>query len=881
MHKLLERQLKKARGDGDVVDSEALFVLVSKAYEEADLDRDRQGRSNRVLSDELTQMNAQIREEANMRVQSILNAVSEGIVTIRSDGTIEAINRAAEAIFELEKGAVTGKHVDLLGIESLFSAGLHAESKAKRPDGTTFPIEYSLSDTFLGEKAVRICIVRDVTERRDHERKLRDLIEKAQAASRAKSDFLATMSHEIRTPMNGVLGMTGLLNDTELDVMQRSYVDAIRDSGEALLLIINDILDFSKIEAGKVELESQEFDPHTMVEAVIEILAPRAREKGVTMGSVMTRNVPRKLIGDAGRVRQILTNLVGNAVKFTDEGGVRVQGDAERLADGRVKLKLEVIDTGVGVPEGAEEKLFQSFVQLDGSFARRHGGTGLGLAICKRLADLMGGEVNVSRNPDRGSTFSVAIPLISYEQPDSAVSQTAPQMRVLVVDDNAVNRQVIEQQLIAVGMRVAVVESGDAALAELFKAVAVGDPFRVAVLDHQMPGMGGDELAMTIKGFPALNGIELILASSAGHAELRLADNKPLFRAVLRKPVHQTSLTRVLQEIALISQESLVPPSSSKGGAGGSAPSASSSAKASPPSAAKRSTPKPSVAKVATKKLRVLVVDDNPINVRVACGFLERAGHYVESALSGAEAIEAVRSRRFDVVIMDAQMPEIDGFEATNEIRKLPGESANVPIVALTANAMKGDREKCIAVGMDDYLSKPVDRAALVEKVAHWGAVGRGRMRPVSPSEPLKRTPERPTGMIRPVATQLEDAVWEASDTELVKGRLETFADLGGAVARWYEEFCENALGYATELGSAPLRGDRVALGKKGHSIRGEASSLGLMRVARAALAVESTCRSGGDTAQPVEQLRRHLKVAVDYLKSEAFLALINRVVTR
>jgi PAS domain S-box-containing protein len=531
MHRLAERQLRKAgRADGGV-DLDGLLDLVSRAYDEADTERERRDNAMRVMSDELTQLNAAIRDEAAAGVRTILDAAGEGIFTRGPDGRIDGFNVAAERLFGCSSDDVLGTDARLLTVEGgAIAVGTH-EGSGWRRDGTSFPAEFTVSELVLAGRVVTVSIVRDVSERRESERRLREATTRAEAGSRAKSEFLATMSHEIRTPMNGVIGMVGLLLDTELGPLQRSHADAIRESGEALLTIVNDILDFSKIEAGHLELEVHDFALVPLVESVVELLAPRAHGKGIEVAALFSAEVPHDVRGDAGRLRQILTNLVGNAIKFTDAGEVLIDVNVDEPEAGRRLLRFDVIDTGVGIRDEDKAKLFQNFVQVDASSTRRHGGTGLGLVISRRLVTMMGGVISLRDTPGGGSTFSLVIPCVEGKS-DPAVGRTLPPLKVLVVDDHKMNRRIFERQLMTMGLLPHSVESGDQALAELLKAVAMGAPFDLALLDHQMPDMNGDMLARTIKSIPMFAKLPLILASSGGSETTRRAMSGDLFRMV-------------------------------------------------------------------------------------------------------------------------------------------------------------------------------------------------------------------------------------------------------------------------------------------------------------------------------------------------------------
>jgi PAS domain S-box-containing protein len=692
----LELETEHRRKNGEVFPVEVSTTLIKISERELIIGIDRDITERKRVEAEL------LREKQFL--ETLNRNIPVAIIVLDDLGNILSANPAFENLFGYLPSEIVGRNLDsLLNTQETIqqaavytqqarSAPVHAQGRRRRKDGTFVHVElFGVSVSLEEGERGTLAIYHDITASENARRE-------AEESNRAKSEFLANMSHEIRTPMNGVMGMLELALDTQLTTEQRDYLETSLHSAEALLALLNDILDFSKIEAGRLELERINFSLRNTVEDVAYTLAARAQAKGLEIACLIHPDITSNLRGDPGRLRQILVNLVGNAIKFTHQGEIIIQAEPIQETEANATVRFSVQDTGVGIPLERQAAVFDRFTQADGSTTRKFGGTGLGLTISKQLVEAMHGKIGVQSTPGMGSTFWFDV---NFEKQPREKRDTAPltlgpvnlsAARILVIDDNQTNRLILTKNVEAMGCRAEAVPSGAKGLESLRNAQRVGDPYHVVLLDMQMPGMDGEQTARAIKSDPAVKDVKIIILTSMGHRGDAARLESLGCSGYLLKPVKQQMLFDAV--LAVLGRE----PEESRG-----------------------LITRHVLAEQRKFNLRLLLAEDNTINQKVAVTILQKAGYSVDTVDNGAEAVSKAETNQYNAILMDVQMPGMDGFEATKQIRAWEQRhGTHVPIIAMTAHAMQGDRERCLEAGMDDYVTKPLQPRVLFSALNRW-----------------------------------------------------------------------------------------------------------------------------------------------------------------
>ncbi|MGH9713455.1 MAG: response regulator [Candidatus Acidiferrales bacterium] len=748
-------------------------------------------------------------------LNSLIENCPVALLALDPDERVQTCNPAFEQIFGFRAQEVLGhslanlitvpeqaSEVETLNREMLSGRTLHMVTQHRRKEGTLVEVEvFSVPLVLEGKLTGILRLYQDITERKKAEGALLRAKDAAEATTRAKSEFLANMSHEIRTPMNGIIGMTGLALDTELTSEQREYLTMVKTSADSLLKLINDILDFSKIEAGRFDLEAIDFALRQSVGETLKTLGLRAHEKGVELAWRVGADVPEFLSGDLSRLRQIVVNLIGNALKFTERGEVVLEVEKEDAADEALLLHFKVKDTGIGIAPEKQKLIFDAFTQADGSTTRKYGGTGLGLAITSQIVELMGGKIWLESELGRGSTFHFTarfgIAKGNSVKHAAADPQLLSDSLVLIVDDNITNRIILTDTLMKWGMQVDAAESAEAALAILNHAAQSFRPFSVIITDLNMPLVDGFGLVEAIRENPVLAAIPILMISSSAQPSQRARSEELGIAAFLTKPVQPSELLDAVLNVrtaGAIEDTASEPPVHAQHGEG--------------------------------ERMKVLLTEDNAVNRILALKLLEKHGHTVVLAENGREALEALEREAVDLILMDVQMPVMDGLEAIAAIRKKEeGSGVHLPIVALTAHAMKGDRERCLAAGADEYLTKPIKTPELMAAIERF----QGAKASKDPQRVLPGTPDADS----PVSSlDMADAL------ERVEGDSELLEEISRI-------FAEECLKTMAALRRAVEASDTAAVGRLAHTLKGSASNVGARILAQTTAELESMARAG------------------------------------
>jgi two-component system sensor histidine kinase/response regulator len=781
------------------------------------------------------------REHAHLSALFASAPVATAVVT--ADGVVEDVNPRFETMFGYAAEEARGKRLnDLIVPESgreqatrldgtvLRGETLVVEVERRRKDGEPVQVRASAARVEGGGQTGLFVLYEDITDEVRALAALREAKETAERVAQMRSAFLANMSHEIRTPMNAVLGLTELLLDSELGPEQRRSLNLIQTSGETLLALLNDILDLSKIEAESLHLEAVPFDLPRLVDSTVSLLAVRARERGIELLTEFSGDMPEQVRGDPTRLRQVLTNLVGNAVKFTHEGEVLVSAKATRTGD-RASVRFAVRDTGIGISEEQREAIFQPFRQADLSMARKYGGTGLGLTIAQRLVAMMGGVLEVRSELGRGSEFffTVDVAVEAAAPPPLPSPETVPLKgtRILVVDDSQSNRRIVRGLLSSVGVTVGEASSADEGLGALHRAALAGTPFALAILDAQMPGRDGFELAQDVRSDQALRATRLMMLTSAGQRGDAQRCRELGIHGYLTKPVSRADLLDMVAGVLGRAEEEA-----------------------------------PAGQELVTRyriqesrrHLAILLAEDNVVNQEVAASMLRKRGHQVDVVDTGRKAVERAAATRYDVVLMDIQMPEMDGIEATRAIRKLPG-SADLPVVALTAHALADERERCVSAGMNAFVTKPFKAFELFAAAEGWGRRGPAAGASTGPTAPAD---DLTGGDRAPVALDaFRREMAEAGAAEAVDGIVDSFL--------------QSASNRIAALTSAVDDEQPEEVSRLAHSFKSSAAQLGARRLAEILAEMETAGKAGKmeRVRQSAGEFAEEARRVVEYLKGE------------
>ena len=772
--------------------------------------------------------------------ESLVQNSPVAIVVLDNEERIISSNPAFEQLYGYAATEITGSDLDSLitnpqtheeasqYTHAVKDQAVHAIGKRQRKDGSVVDVEIFGVPVFVnGQKTGTLAMYHDISELVRAQRE-------AEESNRAKSEFLANMSHEIRTPMNGVMGMLELALDTQLTNEQRDYLQTSLHSAEALLSLLNDILDFSKIESGKLDLEVISFSLRSAVEDVAYTLAKRAHDKGLEIACLIDPDLSSNLRGDPGRVRQILVNLVGNAIKFTHQGEIIIRAESLEQNDHHSTIHFSVQDTGIGIPYERQAAVFERFTQADGSTTRTYGGTGLGLTISKQLVEIMGGKIGLHSTPGIGTTFWFDI---KFEKQPPEQRGTAPltlgpvnlsYARVLIVDDNQTNRMVLTKNVESLGSRIDSVSSGAKAIESLRNAHRAGDPYHIVLLDMQMPGMDGEQTARAIKSDPALKDVKILILTSMGQRGDAIRLEALGCSGYLLKPVKQQMLFDAV--VAVLGRTEDQTP---------------------------RIVTRHLISEQRKLGLRLLLAEDNPINQKLAIVLLQKAGYSIDAVDNGIQALEKVKTNQYTLVLMDVQMPDMDGFEATRQIRILEQSSGqHIPIIAMTAHAMAGDRERCIAAGMDDYVSKPLEPRVLFSALDRW-------------TQNIREDESQPASFetLMPASVIQEDSYAEKLPVDL-EAALFRFDNDRTFMLDMCREFNDHLPERVTELHSALLAGDMEKLCRFAHNLKGLSLNFNASGLSTLAAKLEVCSKGKNATEAPilVEQIVSEITRVREYL---------------